>query len=128
MLTGERPFNGELATAILGVIDEADIARAGRAAYNKIKEWTTGLTLSVHAKYKEVYQQRSTLHLIQMANSRASLPVFPGDSRITSMEVPQFEKEVGKDELMDALHDEAPHFMRTLMDGITISSASGLTS
>ena len=115
-LTSSQDFNGELATAILGVIDEADIARAGRAAYNKIKEWTTGLTLSVHAKYKEVYQQRSTLHLIQMANSRASLPVFPGDSRITSMEVPQFEKEVGKDELMDALHDEAPHFMRTLMD------------
>jgi hypothetical protein len=115
-LTSSQDFNGELATAILGVIDEADIARAGRAAYNKIKEWTTGLTLSVHAKYKEVYQQRSTLHLVQMANDRSSLPVFPGDSRITSMEVPVLSHEVGKDDMLDALHDEGPHFMRTLMD------------
>lgn len=115
-LTSSQDFNGELSTAILGVIDEADIARAGRAAYNKIKEWTTGLTLSIHAKYKEVYQQRSTLHLVQMANDRSSLPVFPGDSRITSMEVPLLEKEIGKDELFEHLHDEAPYFMRTLMD------------
>lgn len=115
-LTSSQDFNGELATAILGVIDEADIARAGRAAYNKIKEWTTGLTLSIHAKYKEVYQQRSTLHLMQMANDRSSLPVFPGDSRITSMEVPPLENEIGKDELMEHLHDEASHFMCTLIN------------
>ena len=115
-LTSAQDFNGELATAILGVIDEADIARAGRSAYNKIKEWTTGLTLSIHAKYKEVYQQRSTLHLIQMANDRSSLPVFPGDARITAMEVYPIENEIGKDELMDLLHNEAPHFMRRLMD------------
>ena len=115
-LTSSQDFNGELANAVLGIIDETDIAKEGRTAYNKVKDWTTGLTIAIHAKYREVYEQPNTLHLIQTSNERSSLPVFEGDSRITAMEVPVIGDEIGKDELRDIMVAEGPHFMRTLME------------
>jgi len=116
-LTSKSGYNGELTNAILGVVDEVDISKTGGIeAYNKLKEWVTGETLSVHAKYKQVEEVRSTLHLVQMANSRASLPVFPGDTRITAMNVPSLEEEIPRDKFRELLKREAPHFMRTLLD------------
>lgn len=123
-LTSTSGYNGELVHTILGVIDEADISKSGSAAYNKLKEWTTALTLSVHAKYKQVYETRSTLHFVQMANSRSSLPVMAGDSRITAMNVPPLLEEIPKDTLFAGLKMEGPAFMRTLMDW-TIPEATG---
>jgi hypothetical protein len=123
-LTSEQGYNGELAGAILAVVDEVDISKAGSAVYNKIKEWTTGLTISIHAKYRPVEDLPSTLHFCQMANSRSSLPVFPGDSRVTAMNVPSLEEEIPRDRLHELLKEEAPHFMRTLMD-FEIPEATG---
>jgi hypothetical protein len=51
-----------------------------------------------------------------MANSRSSLPVFPGDTRITAMNVPALEEEIPKGKFQELLKVEAPHFMRTLLD------------
>lgn len=115
-LTSESGFNSELANAILAVIDEVDVAKAGSLAYNKLKEWVTGLTISIHAKGKPVEDMLSCLHFVQVSNDRASLPVFTGDTRITAMCVPPLEVEIPKDELRRRLQEEAPHFMRTLMD------------
>jgi hypothetical protein len=116
-ITSTSGYNGELLNAVLGVIDEVDISKSGAATYNKLKEWTTALTLSVHAKYKQVYESRSSLHFVQCANSRSSLPVAGGDTRITAMQVPSLLEEIPKDDvLIPALQREAPAFMRTLMD------------
>jgi hypothetical protein len=116
-LTSTSGYNGELLNVVLGVIDEVDISKSGSAAYNKLKEWTTGLTLSVHAKYKQVHEARSSLHFVQCANSRSSLPVAVGDTRITAMNVPSLLEEIPKDDvLIPALQREAPAFMRTIMD------------
>lgn len=123
-LTSASGYNGELLNAILGVIDEVDISKAGTSVYNKLKEWTTGLTLSVHAKYKQVYEARSSLHFVQMSNSRSSCPVMSGDTRITAMHVPPLIEEIPKETLVDALKREAPAFMRTLIDW-TIPEAMG---
>jgi hypothetical protein len=123
-LTSQSGYNGELMDTVLAVIDEVDISKAGLLAYNKVKEWTTGLNISIHAKYKQVQLVRSTLHFVQMANSRSSLPVFPGDTRITAMNVPCPLEEIPRDILHDALRKEAPHFMRTLMD-IEIAEPTG---
>jgi hypothetical protein len=123
-LTSEQGYNGELKDAILAVIDEVDINRAGSAAYNKLKEWTTGETISIHAKYQTVQDMRSTLHFCQMANTRNSLPVFPGDTRITAMNVPALEDEVPRDKFRELLKEEAPHFIRTLLD-FEIQEAEG---
>jgi hypothetical protein len=115
-LTSQAGYNGELRDAILAVVDEVDISKAGMTVYNKLKEWTTGLTLSIHAKYKQVQEVTSTLHFVQMSNSRSSLPVFPGDTRITAFNVPSLESEVPKDLLLSKLKEEAPAFMRTMVD------------
>jgi hypothetical protein len=115
-LTSSAGYNGELLNAILGVIDEVDISKAGSTAYNKLKEWVTALTLSVHAKYKQVYEARSTLHFVQMANSRSSCPVMSGDTRITAVSVPPLLEEIPKEQLVESLKKEGPAFMRTLMD------------
>lgn len=114
-LTNISDFNGELANAVLGVIDEVNIANAGPSVYNKIKEWTTSQYISVHAKYQQVYQQRNCLHFVQTANDRASCPIFPGDTRITAMYVEPLLEEIPKPILVKALTDEAPHFLSTLM-------------
>jgi hypothetical protein len=123
-LTSSSGFNGELLNVILGVIDEVDISKSGSAAYNKLKEWVTALTLSVHAKYKQVYEARSSLHFVQMANTRSSLPVMPGDTRITAMHVPPLLEEIPKEILIPNMLIEGPAYMRTLMDW-NIPSALG---
>lgn len=125
-LTSEQGYNGELMDAVLAVVDEVDISKAGSSVYNKLKEWVTGMTISIHAKYKAVQDVVSTLHFVQMSNSRSSLPVFPGDTRITAMNVPDLDEgqEIAKETLHERLKQEAPHFMRTLMD-FEIAEASG---
>jgi len=123
-LTSEQGYNGELAGAVLAVIDEVDIAKAGSAVYNKVKEWVTGITISLHAKYKAVQDVANTLHFVQVSNSRRSLPVLPGDTRITAMNVTPLEEEIPRDQLHELLKKEAPHFMRTLLD-FEIPEATG---
>jgi hypothetical protein len=123
-LTSEQGYNGELMDTVLAVVDEVDISKAGSGAYNKLKEWVTGITISIRAMYKATQDMVSTLHFVQMANSRSCLPVFPGDTRITAMEVEDLLEEIPKDKLLDLLRDEAPHFMRTLID-FEIPEAAG---
>jgi len=115
-LTSVGGFNSELEEAILAVIDEVDVARAGSAAYNKIKEWVTGTSISIHPKGGVVRDVLSTLHFVQVSNERSSLPVFPGDTRITAMSVSGLEEEIPRERLYVLLKEEGPHFMRTLMD------------
>ncbi len=125
-LTSEQGYNGELQDAVLAVVDEVDISKAGAGVYNKLKEWVTGVTVSIHAKYKAVQDMTSTLHFVQMSNTRSSLPVFPGDTRITAMHVPDFEEgvEIPREKLQILLKQEAPAFMRTLMD-FEVAEATG---
>jgi len=115
-LTSKQGYNGELEGAILAVVDEVDITKAGSEVYNKLKEWVTAGTISIHAKYKQVVDMPSTLHFVQMSNDRRSLPVFPGDTRITAMNVPFLEAEIPRDEFHRRLKEEASHFMRSVVD------------
>jgi len=123
-LTSDQGYNGELAGAVLAVVDEVDISKAGSAVYNKIKDWVTGLTIAIHAKYKQVQTIRNTLHFVQLSNHRSSLPVLPGDTRITALHVPTLEEEIPRDRLHQLLREEAPHFMHTLLN-FDIPEATG---
>ena len=116
-LTNPSDFNGELAGAILCVVEEKNIAKHGAAAYNKIKDWVTSPVISIHAKYKQVFQQRNSTHWIQCANDKTSCPVFPGDTRITMIHVPELipGAEVPKAILLAKLEAEAPYFLSTLL-------------
>jgi len=114
-LTNRNDFNGELANAVLGVVDEVNIANAGPTVYNKIKEWVTGKFISLHRKGMTVYEQRNCLHLLQMANHRDACPAFPGDTRITMMYVGPLLEEIPKPVLLQKLEEEGPAIMHTLM-------------
>jgi len=117
-LTNANDFNGELANAVLAYIEEKDISIAGAAAYNKIKDWVTSPVLWVHKKRQDAYSQLNTLHFVHTANGRAACPVFPGDTRIVVIFVPDLEpgEEIPKRELLEHLRREAPYFMRAMLD------------
>ena len=115
-MTSPNGYNGELMGAILAVIDEIDVANSGMDAYNRVKDWTTGTSLAIHAKHKTVVMVPNTLHFMQMANSRDNLPVFRGDTRITAICVDAPEEDIPKDLLFEKLREEAPAFLRTLLD------------
>ncbi len=115
-LTSDQGYNGELEGVVLAVIDEVDISKAGSMAYNRIKDWVTGLSLCLHAKYAQPRTVPNTLHFVQLSNTRRAVPVLPGDTRITALNVPTLEEEIPKDKLFDLLRQEAPHFMHTLLN------------
>jgi phage/plasmid-associated DNA primase len=87
-LTNANDFNGELANAVLCYVEEKDISVAGAAAYNKIKDWVTSKMISIRKMRTDSYSQRNTTHWVQCANNREACPIFPGDTRITMVFVP----------------------------------------
>lgn len=117
-ITNTSDFNGELAGAILCVIEEKDITKAGAAVYNKIKDWVISPEISIHAKHKQVYQQRNSTHWIQCANLKTDCPIFKGDTRITMIQVSPLipGTEIAKPLLREKLIEEAPYFLATLLN------------
>ncbi len=115
-LTSKNDFNGELSNAILCVVEEKNISIAGQTAHNRIKKWVTGKTISIRKMRRESYSQPNTTHWIQCANRKEACPIFPGDTRITMIYVPDLVEEIPKKTLLARLEEESPHFMRTLMD------------
>ena len=111
----QSDFNGELAGAILAVIEEIDITKE-KGAYSKIKDWTTSPTLWIRQMRTDAYPIPNSLHFIQVANSPEHCPVFPGDTRITVIHVPKPKVDIPKEVLMARLREEAPAFMRTLLE------------
>jgi hypothetical protein len=117
-LTNQSDFNGELAGAILCVIEEKNISKAGVSVRDKIKDWVTSPTISIHAKHKQVCQQRNSTHWIQCSNDKSSCPIFTGDTRITMINVAELipGSEVPKLVLLSKLEEEAPYFLATILN------------
>jgi hypothetical protein len=113
-LTNANDFNGELANAIMCVVEEKNVSLSP-GAHAKIKEWVTSRTLSVRKMRMDSYTQPNTTHWVQCANKQENCPVFPGDTRITVIYVPVPAKDIPKKMLMERLREESPHFMYTLM-------------
>jgi hypothetical protein len=114
-LTNESSFNGELANAVLCPVEEIDLSGNGLAP-NRVKEWVTAKKLTVHPKGKQVYTTPNTTHWIQCSNERNAAPIFKGDTRITAMRVPKPRNPIPKKMLLKHLKEEAPRFLRTLLD------------
>jgi hypothetical protein len=81
-----------------------------------MKEWVTAKVLWIRRMRTDAYPQPNTLHMVMMANDQKNCPVFPGDTRITVIEVPDLlpGQQIPKSILMSKLEEEAPHFMHTL--------------
>ena len=115
-LTNPQGFNGELAHSILGVVDETNLSSNSTIAYNRIKDWSTALTINIHKKGLQIYQQPNSLHFCQFSNTLRALDIPPVDTRITPVYVAKPDTEIPKGILLDALQAEASHFMRYLVD------------
>lgn len=123
--TGEH--NGELANAVLAIVEETNLnGRGGERALGRMKDWVTADHITIRRMRTDTYLQLNTLHFIQASNDRDHCLIMHGDTRITMLYVASldFDEEIPKGVLKKALENEAPHFMRTLMD-LEIPPAQG---
>lgn len=116
-LTSQSDFNGELADALVCVVEEKDVSKTA-GAYAKIKDAVTSRRLSIRRMRMDSYMVDNMTHWVQCANHPDACPIFDGDTRITMIKVPEIPKgkEIPKKFLLPKLEEEGPHFMRTLMD------------
>jgi hypothetical protein len=115
-LTNQNDFNGELAGAVVCIVEEKNISTQAASVYNKLKDLVTSISIPIHPKHKQVYLQPNTTHWIQCANARDNVPIFPGDTRVTMIYVDHLMKEVPQKIMLERLEEEAPYFMYTLMN------------
>lgn len=115
-LISAQGFNGELVNAVLCVVQETDISKSV-GARNRLKDWVTALQFPVHIKNRTPYLIPNTTHYIHTANDYRECPIFPGDSRITVINVPLLEpfEMIPRDELHNRLKREAPAFMGSIL-------------
>ena len=110
-LTSDSRFNGELANAVLCIVEEIDLSNH-TDAYNRIKEWVTSKMISIHCKGETPYELPNTTHWVQCSNNQDACPHFMGDTRITTIPVKSIpEDSIPKDELLRMLEVEAPFFL-----------------
>jgi len=113
-ITSQQGFCGELLGAVLCVVEEINIAKV-KMAYDRIKDWTTSRTLTIHPKGKDPFVVPNYTHWIQCANSSSYCPILPGDTRINTCPVDMPDKTIPKVQLLDELQEQAPGFLYTLM-------------
>ncbi len=114
-LTNPNGFNGELASAILCIIEETNLSKRGYAS-DRIKDWVTGRTLSIHSKKNTPYDIINCTHWVQCANDSDYCPTFPGDTRITMIKVDKLKQEIPKPILLERCEKEASAFLGTLLN------------
>jgi hypothetical protein len=114
---GKTEFNGELAGAIICAVEEIDVTK-NPGAHAKIKDWVTSKTIPIRRMRHDVYAIPNTTHWVQTANTQYNCPVFEGDTRITVIRVPDLNDDVRvvKYKMEEALEQEAPHFLHTIMN------------
>lgn len=110
-------LNGELDNAVLCYVEETDVNPVGSWSYNKLKDWVTGRGVFIHTK-RQCYTQDNSTHWIQCSNDLAYAPVSALGRRITMICVAPLKdgEEIPKNILLAKLKEEAPHFLRTLLD------------
>lgn len=116
-LQNANAFNGEIAGAVLCVVEEVDLStRGGKIAISRIKDYVGSDTIGLHAKGKTVILVRNTTHWIHCANDPNYCPIFPDDSRITMSLIPSLPpgSEIPKTVLLDKLEKEAVEFVSCL--------------
>lgn len=114
-LENKSTFNAELEGAILCAIEEIDVNQ-NKTAYVRVKDWVTAPKLSVHRKGETPYMIDNTVHFIQTGQHPSFCPAFPGDTRITMIQVKDKPEEpIPKRLLIRALEKEASDFIGMLL-------------
>lgn len=114
-LTNPQSFNGEIETGVICIVEELDL-RGNKVAYNRIKDWVTSKKLSIHKKFVTPYLALNTTHWIHLSNEVQNVPVFPGDTRITIIYVPELSpvEMIPKFKLLSMLEKEASDFLAAI--------------
>lgn len=86
-------------------------------AYNRIKDWTVGRSIQIHQKRETPYTIKNVTKWIQIANDPRYCPIFPGDTRITMVEVYAIDPEnvVPKRDFFNLLESEAADFLAAVL-------------
>lgn len=115
-LISQAGFNGEMENAVLCIIEEINL-KSNIIAYNRIKDWVTSKTISIHRKSKTPYLTVNHTHFVQCANEPSYCPIFPGDTRITMIHVKPLEVEqlIPKKQMLILLEKEAPDFLAEVL-------------
>lgn len=117
-LKSQQGFNQELQGAVLCTIEEVDLnSNDNKDAYNRIKDWVTAREISIHPKGGTPFHIPNTTHWVQCANSHRYCPVFPGDTRITMINVKPIDplSMIPAKEMDTRLAKEAPDFLAAIM-------------
>lgn len=115
-LTNQQGFNGELQGAILAIVEETDVNGQKRAS-NRMKDWVTSPTISIHPKGGTPFMSLNTCHWIHTGNDESYCPNLSNDTRITMINV----KPIAKEEYIlesifnQCLDKEAQDFTTALM-------------
>lgn len=114
-LTNPQQFNKELAGAVLAVIEEINL-RESKVAYNRIKDWVTSRTISIHEKGKTPFDLSNSCHWIHCSNHADYCPISFGDTRIVilEIEVPQFVK--SREQFFMELRSQASAFLFQILN------------
>lgn len=115
-LISQAGFNGELSNAVLCVVEETDLRANKSVAANRIKDYVTADSLSIHRKGQTPIMSANSTHWIQTGNDIEHCPIFPGDTRITLCYVPLHEHTIARDELLEKLRKEAPDFLAAILN------------
>lgn len=117
--TRETTFNSELSGTLVAVIEEADLTKNAVKAYNTIKDITTSRTITIERKGWDAYDTSNMVHCIQCNNKHFTCPILEeDDSRVVVIHVPDLppERRIAKPLLEQRWREEAPDFLRTLLD------------
>lgn len=117
-LKSKDNFNGELAGAIICYVEETNLSGNNKLAYERIKSWVTGSVLPIHEKRKTPISVPNTTHWVQCSNERDACPIFPGDTRIVYIEVPDLRptERIPRHVMDERLEKEAPDFLAALLN------------
>ena len=115
-LSNQSGFNGELAGAVLCVIEETDLQKS-TLVYNRIKDWVTSPYMMIHTKNKTPYMMPNTTHWAQFSNNEDACPVFPGDTRIVTVPVNPLKPTqlIPKAKMLELLKKEAADFLAEIL-------------
>lgn len=77
-------YNGELAGAVICVVEETDL-NGNKQASNKIKEWVTAKEISIRDLYITTYMMVNTTHWIQCVPKEAWIHTSVGPRQVMSL-------------------------------------------
>ncbi|HEY4311123.1 MAG TPA: DUF5906 domain-containing protein [Pirellulales bacterium] len=117
-LTNPQGFNGELAGAVFGYVEDTDLSSVGKQARSRLRRWVTDKVISIHAKGGTPYTLDHFMRAGQSCNETSEAPIFDGDTRCMVAEVQPLTQAERMDtqNLESALKAEASSFLYAMQE------------